>query len=97
MDNTEMSATGVVTHRWMLKIFQSGQNLFIESYQTTLNITKFNNVNVEMHKVPWWTKFLGTLPKTCPLHVLYKIPLAQGNFLLSQHNNFLAVTSVSIQ
>ena len=33
----------------------------------------------------WETKFWGHLPKNrCPLYVLYKIPLARANFLLTQ-------------
>ena len=33
----------------------------------------------------WETKFLEHSPKNrCPLYVLYKIPLAQANFLLTQ-------------
>ena len=33
----------------------------------------------------WETKFLEHLPENrCPLYVLYKIPLAQANFLLAQ-------------
>ena len=33
----------------------------------------------------WETKFLEHLPPNkCPLYVLYKIPLAKANFLLTQ-------------
>ena len=46
------------------------------------------------HMAVWETKFLEHLPRNkCPLYVLYKIPLAQDNFLLTQLKNMLPLAS----
>ena len=48
----------------------------------------------------WETKFLEHLPENrCSLYVLYKIPLAQGNFLLAQlkmHSHWQALVSLTV-
>ena len=44
----------------------------------------FDEVVMDSRPV-WETKFLEHLPEhKCPLYVLYKIPIAQANFLLAQ-------------